>query len=133
MNIAPFFVGTFCLKVSLSCCISLHYSTFPFFLFLKYIFEKSFIIFLFMSKFYSFKKVDSRVEFDSLNCASKKYWNGDSVWAEMKFCNGTCYYFICVKGEKMQKLAVKMVRQYVMTDESCVWDTQVSKGKKSRF
>ena len=86
-----------------------------------------------MSKFYSMKKVDSRVEFDSLNCASKKYRNGDSVWAEMKFCNGTCYYFICVKGEKMQKLAVKMVRQYVMTDESCVWDTQVSKGKKSRF
>ncbi len=86
-----------------------------------------------MSKFYGFKKVDSKVEFDSLNCASKKYWNGDSIWAEMKFCNGTCYYFICVKGEKMQKLAAKLVRQYVMNDESCVWDTQVTKGKKSRF
>ena len=86
-----------------------------------------------MSKFYGFKKVDSRVKFDSLDYASKKYWNGNSVWAEMKFCNGTCYYFICVKGEKMQKLAAKLVRQYVMTDESCVWDTQVSKGKKSRF
>ena len=73
------------------------------------------------------------MEFDSLDCASKKYWNGDSVLAEMKFCNGTCYYFICVKGEKMQKLAAKLVRQYVMTEECCVWDTQVTKGKKSRF
>ncbi len=86
-----------------------------------------------MSKLYSFKKVDSRVEFDSLNCASKKYWNGDSVWAEMKFYNGTCYYFVCVKGEKMQKLAVKMVRQYVMNEESYVLSSQVSIGKKSRF
>lgn len=86
-----------------------------------------------MSKFYGIKKVDSKVEFDSLDCASKKYWNGDSVLAEMKFCNGTCYYFICVKGEKMQKLAAKLVRQYVMTEECCVWDTQVTKGKKSRF
>lgn len=73
------------------------------------------------------------MEFDSLNCASKKYWNGDSVWAEMKFYNGTCYYFVCVKGEKMQKLAVKMVRQYVMNEESYVLSSQVSIGKKSRF
>ena len=86
-----------------------------------------------MSKFYSFKKVESRKEFDTLNCASKKYWNCGSVWSEMKFCNGTCFYFVCVKGEKMQKLAVKMVRQYVMNDDSCCWDTQVTKGKKSRF
>ena len=80
-----------------------------------------------MSKFYGFKKVDSKVEFDSLDCASKKYWNGDSVWAEMKFFNGTCYYFICVKGEKMQKLAAKLVRQYVMTDESCVLSSQTTR------
>lgn len=86
-----------------------------------------------MSKFYGFKKVDSKVEFDSLDCASKKYWNGDSVWAEMKFFNGTCYYFVCVKGEKMQKLAAKLVRQYVMNEECYVLDTQVTKGKKSRF
>lgn len=86
-----------------------------------------------MSKLYSFKKVDSRVEFDSMDCASMKYWNGNSIWAEMKFCNGTCYYFICVKGEKMQKLAAKLVHQYVMNEESCVLSSQVSKGKKSRF
>lgn len=86
-----------------------------------------------MSKFYGFKKVDSKMEFDSLNCASKKYWNGNSLWAEMKFCNGTCYYFICVKGEKMQKLAVKLVRQYVMNEENCDLDSQVTKGKKSRL
>ena len=86
-----------------------------------------------MSKLYSFKKVDSRVEFDSLDCASKKYCNGDSVWAEMKFYNGTCYYIICVKGEKTQKLAAKLVRQYVMTEECCFLDTQVTKGKKPKF
>ena len=80
-----------------------------------------------MSKFYSFKKVESRKEFDTLNCASKKYWNCGSVWAEMKFFNGTCYYFICVKGEKTQKLAAKLVRQYVMTDESCVLASQTTK------
>ena len=80
-----------------------------------------------MSKFYGFKKVDSKVEFDSLDCASKKYWNGDTVWAKMKFCNGTCFYFVCVKGEKMQKLAAKLVRQYVMTDESCVLSSQTTR------
>lgn len=80
-----------------------------------------------MSKFYSFKKVESRKEFDTLNCASKKYWNCGSVWAEMKFYNGTCYYFICVKGEKTQKLAAKLVRQYVMTDESCVLASQTTR------
>lgn len=80
-----------------------------------------------MSKLYSFKKVESRKEFDTLNCASKKYWNCGSVWAEMKFFNGTCYYLICVKGEKTQKLAAKLVRQYVMTDESCVLASQTTK------
>ena len=80
-----------------------------------------------MSKFYSFKKVDSRKEFDTLNCASKKYWNCGTVWAEMKFYNGTCYYLICVKGEKTQKLAAKLVRQYVMTDENCVLASQTTK------
>lgn len=80
-----------------------------------------------MSKLHSFKKVESRMEFDTLNCASKKYWNCGSVWAEMKFFNGTCYYFICVKGEKTQKLAAKLVRQYVMTDESCVLASQTTK------
>ena len=80
-----------------------------------------------MSKLYSFKKVESRKEFDTLNCASKKYWNCGTVWAEMKFCNGTCYYLICVKGEKTQKLAAKLVRQYVMTDESCVLSSQTTR------
>ena len=80
-----------------------------------------------MSKFYSFKKVESRKEFDTLNCASKKYWNCGTVWAEMKFYNGTCYYIICVKGEKTQKLAAKLVRQYVMTDENCVLASQTTK------
>ena len=80
-----------------------------------------------MSKFYSFKKVESRKEFDTLNCASKKYWNCGSVWSEMKFCNGTCYYLICVKGEKTQKLAAKLVRQYVMTDENCVLASQTTR------
>ncbi len=80
-----------------------------------------------MSKFYSFKKVESRKEFDTLNCASKKYWNCGNVWAEMKFYNGTCYYIICVKGEKTQKLAAKLVRQYVMTDESCVLSSQTTR------
>lgn len=80
-----------------------------------------------MSKFYGFKKDDSKVEFDSLNCASKKYRNGDSVWALMKFLNGTCYYFICVKGEKMQKLAAKLVRQYVMTEECVALASQATK------
>ena len=80
-----------------------------------------------MSKFYSFKKVESRKEFDTLNCASKKYWNCGTVWAEMKFYNGTCYYLICVKGEKTQKLAAKLVRQYVMTDENCVLASQTTR------
>ena len=80
-----------------------------------------------MSKFYGFKKVDSKKEYDSLDCASKKYWNGDSVWALMKFLDGTCYYFICVKGEKMRKLAAKLVRQYVMTEECIVLASQTTK------
>lgn len=80
-----------------------------------------------MSKFYSFKKVESRKEFDTLNCASMKYWNCGSLWAEMKFFNGTCYYLICVKGEKTQKLAAKLVRQYVMTDENCVLASQTTR------
>ncbi len=61
-----------------------------------------------MSKFYGFKKVDSKKEYDSLDCASKKYWNGDSVWALMKFLDGTCYYFICVKGEKNAETCCKV-------------------------
>ena len=80
-----------------------------------------------MSRFYDFKKVDSKVEFDTIECASKKYWNGDSVWALMKFLNGTCYYFICVKGEKMQKLAAKLVRQYVMTEDCIALASQTTK------
>ena len=80
-----------------------------------------------MSRFYSFKKVDSKVEFDSIECASKKYWNGDSVWALMKFLNGTCYYHVCVKGEKMSKLVAKLVRQYVMTEECVFLASQTTK------
>ena len=80
-----------------------------------------------MSRFYDFKKVDSKVEFDTIECASKKYWNCGTVWAEMKFYNGTCYYLICVKGEKTQKLAAKLVRQYVMTDENCVLASQTTR------
>ena len=86
-----------------------------------------------MSKLYSIKKVDSKMEFDALNCASKKLWNGDSLWAEMKFYNGTCFYHLGVKGEKMTKIAIKLVRQYVMSEECYILESQVTKGKKSKI
>lgn len=72
-----------------------------------------------MSNLYGFKKVDSKEEFNKVVCNyERKLWNGDSVCALMKFFEGTCYYYVCVKGEKMSKLVAKMVRQYVMT-ENC--------------
>ena len=87
-----------------------------------------------MSKLYSFKKVDSKEEFDSLAYSTKEtIWNGDSKWAEMRFSNGTCFYYSFVKGEKMNKLVTKLVHQSVMNNESVFFDSQVTKGKKSRF
>ena len=81
-----------------------------------------------MSRFFIFKKVESKEEFNNLVCNyEKKLWNGDSVWAIMKFFEGTCYYYVCVKGEKMSKLAVKLVHQYVMTDECCMFASQTTK------
>ena len=86
-----------------------------------------------MSKFYGFKKVDSKVEFDSMVYSSKKtIWNGDFKLAEMRFHEGTCYYYSFVKGEKMNKLVTKLVRQYVMNDESCALASQAGKGRGRR-
>ena len=67
-------------------------------------------------------------EFDALEYSSKSYIrNGGSVWAEMRFSNGTCYYHTFVKGEKMQKLTAKLVRQYVMNEECCFLASQTTK------
>ena len=87
-----------------------------------------------MSRIYNFKKVDSKEEFDKMVYCTKSYiWSGDSKLAEMRFANGTCYYYLFVKGDKMQKLTKKLVRDYVVNEENCLFATQVSKGKKSRF
>lgn len=72
-------------------------------------------------RLYSIKKIDAKKEFDELDYSSRKFIrNGGSVWAEMRFSGLTCYYFIFVEGEKMRKLAVKLVRQFVMDEERCL-------------
>lgn len=83
-----------------------------------------------MAKYYSFEKVDDKKVFEGLDYSSKKFIrNGDSIWAEMRFNNGTCYYHLFVNSEKMRMLAMKLVRQYVMTEECSMFSSQSTKGR----